>query len=417
VKAPHAPPFVVNVRARCDGRTVSGFAPDQGELDPFVTWGKLTKPEPVATELEYSVNLDGMAAKYERFDVAARFENSLIAGASSFLFAPTPAVDGVPITVTFDETEGFATGLRREKDGYALESHEIRVATYTVFGARTVRRLDAPGSTLRMALLDGPLGLGTERVARWIETAFGAVTAFYAQPPDSEVLVVIAPIPKERGVKFGRLLPESAPGIVMLVGEKTSERDLADDWMLTHELFHIGTPSYGAKSGWFDEGLATYYEPLIRARAGLYSEKRVWEEFASEMPRGLGALTKVGLSNGETRDELYWGGGLFCLLADVEARRRTAGKRGLEDGLRAVLRAGGNSSVVWSLEETFEAMDQGIGVPVLGELAKRHMAHGAPVDFPRLLAELGVVVGKRGVSLDEKAPLSAVRRAVLRPEP
>ena len=40
-------------------------------------------------------------------------------------------------------------------------------------------------------------------------------------------------------MKFGRLLPESAPGIVLIVGEKTTERDLATDWMLTHELFHI----------------------------------------------------------------------------------------------------------------------------------------------------------------------------------
>jgi hypothetical protein len=278
-----------------------------------------------------------------------------------------------------------------------------------------------------MALLDGPLALGAERMARWVEIAFGAVTAFYEQPPDDQVLLVIAPLPKERGVKFGRLLPESAPAIVLLVGQDTTERDLAEDWMLTHELFHVGTPSYGAKSGWFDEGLATYFEPLIRARAGLHTELAVWEEFASEMPRGFGALTKTGLAKGESRDDIYWGGGLFCLLADVEARRRTDGKRGLEDGLRAVLRAGGNSSVVWALDDTLAAMDQGISVPVLAELAERHVERGAPIDFEALLRELGVVVTKPGrgarpgakatVRLDETAPLATVRRAIVRGRP
>ena len=413
VKVPRTAPFVVEVKARCDGREVSGFVPDVAELDEFVIRRELATPEHLATELVYSVDLDGVATKFEKFDVAARFGKSLVAGASSFLFTPTPALDGVPITVTFDAPGNFATGLRRAKDGYALESHELRVATYTAFGAREVRRLDAQGTSLSMALLDAPLALGADRMARWIETAFGAVSAFYGMPPDTEVLVVIAPIEKERGVKFGRLLPESAPAIVLLVGEKTTERDLRDDWMLTHELFHVGTPSYGAKSGWFDEGLATYFEPLIRARAGLYAEKAVWEEFASEMRRGLDVLSKRGLANGVSRDDIYWGGGLFCLLADVEARRRTRGARGLEDGLRAVLRAGGNSSVVWSLPETLEAMDQGIGAPVLGELSKRHVERGAPVDFERLLRELGVIVTKSGVRFDDAAPLAAVRRAIV----
>jgi hypothetical protein len=100
---------------------------------------------------------------------------------------------------------------------------------------------------------------------------------------------------------------------------------------------------------------------------------------------------------------------------------------GLEDGLRAVLRAGGNSSVVWSLEDTLGAMDQAIGEPVLGELAKRHLQGGAPVDFEKLLRELGVVLPKggprtdgkprRGLSFDETAPLAAVRRSIVRGKP
>jgi hypothetical protein len=257
-----------------------------------------------------------------------------------------------------------------------------------------------------------------------VEAAYRAVASFYAQAPDSEILVLIAPLPKERGVRFGQLLPESAPGIVMLVGEETTESDLGDDWMLVHELFHVGTPSYGARSGWFDEGLATYFEPLVRARAGLGNERKIWQEFATEMPRGLDALTGRGLGAGESRDDIYWGGGLFCLLADVEARKRTNGKKGLEDGLRAVLRAGGNSSVVWSLDDTLKAMDAGIGEPVLRELAKRHVAKGAPVDLGRLFQELGVVPagaklpqahspGPKRVRFDETAPLAAVRRSIL----
>ncbi|HEX6272367.1 MAG TPA: hypothetical protein VFZ53_04985 [Polyangiaceae bacterium] len=414
MKAPASAPFVVDVRARCDGGAVSGFEPATPELEEFVTRETLAAPAPGVSELAYRVDLGAAAERIERIDVATRFGASLVGGASSFLFTPVPARVGVPVSVTFDEPRGFATGLRRGTGGYAIESHELRVATYTAFGAREVRRLGPPGALLRLALLDGKLALGAERIATWVETGFRAVTAFYGQPPDDEVLVIVAPLPKERGVKFGRLLPESAPGIVMLVGEETTERDLGDDWVLVHEMFHVGTPSYGEKSGWFDEGLATYFEPLIRVRAGLYDEAKLWQEFAREMPRGLDALTKNGLSNGESHDDVYWGGALFCLLADLGARQRTRGVRGLEDGLRAVLRAGGNSSVVFSLDETFAAIDRGIGAPVLSELAARHMAEGAPVDFRALLRDLGVHATASGVRFEETAPLAAVRTAITR---
>ncbi|HEX6767339.1 MAG TPA: hypothetical protein VF103_17695, partial [Polyangiaceae bacterium] len=199
----------------------------------------------------------------------------------------------------------------------------------------------------------------------------------------------------------------------------TLESDLVEDWMLVHELFHIGSPSYGAKSGWFDEGLATYFEPLIRARAGLTTDAEVWREMASEMHRGLAALTEYGLAKGESRDDIYWGGGLFCFLADVEIRRRTQGKVGLEDGLRAVLRQGGNSSEVWEFDETLKAMDEGMGAPVLEELAARHVSKGAPVDLPKLFKELGVVrsAGATAVRFDDKAPLAATRHAIDRGRP
>jgi hypothetical protein len=402
------------VAARCENLRVMGFEPDDQALTAFVRKGALASPAPGVVEQTYSADLDAMAAKFDRFDSAARFGTSLVAAGSSFLFAPMPAAIGVPVDVVVDEPLGFATGLRRGPSGYAIETHEIRVATYTAFGAKEIRPLAAPGTALRMALLDGNIALGADRMARWVETGFRAVSSFYEQPPDREILVVIAPLAKTRGVRFGRLLPESAPGIVMLVGENTTEADLGDDWMLVHELFHIGSPSYGAKSGWFDEGLATYFEPLIRVRAGLYDEKKMWKEFSSEMPRGLEALTKKGLENGDSRDDIYWGGGLFCLLADIEARQRTQGQRGLEDGLRAVLRAGGSSSEVWSIDDTFDTIDQGIGAPVVRELAKRYVASGTPVDLDGMLRELGVVRSGTSIRFDDRAPLASVRRAMAR---
>ena len=40
-----------------------------------------------------------------------------------------------------------------------------------------------------------------------------------------------------------------------------------------------------ARSPWLTEGLATYFEPIIRYRAGRRSAESLWAEFARDMPR------------------------------------------------------------------------------------------------------------------------------------
>ena len=39
--------------------------------------------------------------------------------------------------------------------------------------------------------------------------------------------------------------------------------------LFTHELVHVATPTVGPPHRWMEEGLATYLEPVVRARAGL----------------------------------------------------------------------------------------------------------------------------------------------------
>lgn len=415
VSAPARAPFVVSVNARCEGGKISGFRAQSPALARFVQASRAAQggvfPAPVA-ELSYRVDLDAMARALDDLDSASRFGSSLVAPASSFLLQPDPEPNGAPAEVRFDGP--VVTGLRRGASGYAIETHELRVATYTAFGARELRSVDAGGMRLNVALLDGPLDVSFDAVARWVERAGRAVVSFYGRPLDTDVSVILAPLPDRRGIPFGKLLPESGPGIVVLVGEHTAEPELYRDWVLVHELFHVGSPSFQGEGKWLDEGLATYFEPIIRARAGFISEAEVWAEFLGAMPRGLPALGARGLEHSESYADTYWGGGLFCLLADVEARRRSAGRHGLEDGVRAVLAAGGIASEVWPLARSLDVADRALGGPLLAVLAERHARQGNPVDLGALFRDLGVFSAPDGgVRFDETAPLAAVRRVLV----
>lgn len=422
VSAPREAPFVVNVQARCTGGSVSGFAATEPKTAPFLRSdggsspaGVLAAkhPAPGVAELAYSVDLDGLARRENEIDYARRFGRSLLAPASSFLLRPDPERDDVPIHVRF-ATDGIESGLRRDGAGFVLLSHELRVGTYTTFGPVATRDLDVAGASVRLAILDGALDLPPDELGRWVAEAERGVIDFFERPPATRTLVVLAPIPGLYGVLFGKMLPASGPGVVVILGEHVTPPELHADWILVHELFHAGTPSFVDEGKWYDEGLATYYEPLIRARLGWYREADLWREFLRNMPRGVEAMERRGLEHPVEFSDTYWGGGLFCLLADVEARRASNGAVGLEDGLRAVLRRGGAASQVWPLARAFEVADGALARPVLAPLAGAHADHGAPVDLAGLWRNLGVSLDPQGgVAFDAAAPLARVRHALV----
>ncbi len=418
VSAPAEPPYVVHVTARCEGGGVNGFASTEARAVPFVTATPTTEPTaihaatrvaPGVAELTYTVDLDGLAQREDDIDVARRFGSSLVAPASSFLLRPSPEQDDVPITVHFD-SPAIESGLRRSGDAYTILSHELRVATFTTFGAREARDLSIPGASVRLVLLDGRLDLTADELARWVTTAARGVADFFQRPPASRTLVVLGPLSGRHGIPFGKMLPATAPGVIVLLGEHTAPRELTEDWVLVHELFHAGTPSFVGEGKWYDEGLATYFEPLIRARLGWRSEAEVWREFVTNMPRGLEAMTRRGLEHPGRYPDMYWGGGLFCLLADVRARTLSGGLVGLEDGLRAVLAEGGAASEVWSLARVTEVTDRALYAPILSELEAAHLTAGSPVDLPALFHSLGVTVDRKGeLHFDDEPSLLALR--------
>src|SRR3546814_4841312 len=109
---------------------------------------------------------------------------------------------------------------------------------------------------------------------------------------------------------------------LLQIGEQATRAQRYDGWILVHEMIHLGAPFVTGRSFWLMEGMATYGEPVIRARAGWYPVPQMWHEFASQMPRGVDALTIQSL-DAVTRRGIYWGGAIFMLLADLAIRERS----------------------------------------------------------------------------------------------
>ena len=122
------------------------------------------------------------------------------------------------------------------------------------------------------------------------------------------------------------------------VGREVTADQLHDDWVLVHEMTHLALPDVGDDHGWLSEGLAVYVEGVARVQAGNRTQSDVWSEQMRSMPRGLPQPGDRGLDHTHTWGRTYWGGAMFCLLADVEIHRRTRNRFGLQDAMRAIAR-------------------------------------------------------------------------------
>jgi len=258
------------------------------------------------------------------------------------------------------------------------------------------------GSALRVPAKD---------VFRWVQSAAESVTAYYGCFPVPQLLIRITPF-EGRGVRNGMTFGDRGGRITIRVGNETSVSELASDWMLTHEMVHLAFPSVDDSHHWIEEGLATYVEPIARIQAGHLKVEQMWLDLVRDMPQGLPQAGDRGLDHTHTWGRTYWGGALFCLLADVEIRRQTNNAKGLEQALRGILDAGGDIRKEWNLEDALAAGDRAVGVSVLQPLYAKMKDKPVSVDLDKLWIQLGVQADGAGVRFDDSATLAAIRRAI-----
>src|SRR5258708_24251380 len=258
------------------------------------------------------------------------------------------------------------------------------------------------GSTLRLPAKD---------LFRWVRLAAESVTAYYGRFPVPRLLIRITPF-EGSGVRNGMAFGDRGGRITVRVGNQTSPSGLASDWMLTHEMVHLAFPSVDENHHWIEEGIATYVEPIARIRAGYLTAEQMWLELVRDMPQGLPQVGDRGLDHTHTWGRTYWGGALFCLLADVEIRSQTNNAKGLQHALRGILDAGGDIRKEWNLEDALRPGDRAVGVAVLQPLYARMKDKPLGVDLDALWAKLGVQSDGAVVRFDDNAVLAEIRRAI-----
>jgi hypothetical protein len=264
---------------------------------------------------------------------------------------------------------------------------------------------------LEVVIEAGKLQVSRVELLDWVQSAAAAVAGYYGRYPVPHVVIRIIPV-QGSGVRHGQTFGRGGGSIKIRVGGETTAADLAADWMLTHEMVHLSFPSVAEEHHWIEEGIATYVEPIARIRAKQLAPEQMWADLVRDLPKGLPRQGDAGLDHTHTWGRTYWGGAVFCFLADVEIRRKTNRQKGLEDALRAILYAGGDIRSEWDLQETLRKGDRATGVTVLSELYDRMKNQPVDTDLPALWNQLGIESDGTAVHFNDSAPLAPIRRSI-----
>ena len=279
---------------------------------------------------------------------------------------------------------------------------------------RATRRIAIGGAILQVDFATGALDLSDDIIAKRIEMAAHAVVTYYGRFPVPRVRIFIVPMTGNSGV-HGTTWGDVGgwPAFMRIgLGQHISAQELTDDWTITHELVHTAFPTLSDDQHWMEEGLATYIEPIARVQAGELPAKQIWRDMLDGMPKGEPQPGDKGLDRTHTWGRTYWGGALFCLVADVQIRVVTANRKGLQDALRAVVAAGGTIDHEWPLTRALEIGDKATGTNVLTTMYRAWSTSPVQVNLVELWEKLGVHAEGRDAVFADAAPYAKIRQAI-----
>ena len=309
-------------------------------------------------------------------------------------------------------------GLRRLSLSLILPMAALLAIPLKIFPAQDnnadTATLKVPGATIDVTLPEGPMKLSRQELLNWVKASAITVADYYGHFPVPHLTLKMRST-SGSGVRHGVTYPKDGGLIFISVGTDADIAATKDDWVLVHEMIHLAFPSMEDEHHWIEEGISTYVEPVARARTGGMSVTEVWRTFVRDMPKGEPQSGDQGLDKTPTWGRTYWGGAIFCLLADVRIREHTKNQKGLEDALRGINRGGGNITEDWDIGKALALGDKATGTTVLRDLYNEMRDKPAPVDLDQLWTKLGIAMKDGVVTFDDKAPEANIRKAITAP--
>lgn len=319
--------------------------------------------------------------------------------------------------------QAFVPWRRVDGDHYELRASPGSGNALAWFGRLQRASLKVEGASLPMVVL-GP-ELQTERMTRWLTEAAGLVAGVGGRFPNTHALVVVEPgqtsMFDDSVVPFGHVIRSGEEVVRFFVKPQASVAELRADWTAVHEFAHVLLPYVRDDQKWISEGFASYYQNVLLARAGIYTEQEAWRRLARSFASG-GETRNPPSPNGtsdrsfwDVRMLIYWSGAALALMMDVELRQQTDGQQSLDTVLGQLADCCLPSSRAWEGRELFAKLDALSGTPVFTRHYDLYADSAGMPPYRNTLEALGVRVQDGNVVFDETAPLAGICQQLFAP--
>lgn len=375
--------------------------------------------------VRYVVDLAAAARQRGGIHGAYRIGDDLIASTNVWLWAPRERALNARVSATFELPERVQVSplwvLDSETGRYRLDERAFRFTAYAAFGRFETVTVGVPGGCLRVSVLGGGVQMGREALVRSLSGSAEAVSMMFGRFPVEDASILAVPTPFSTSSPFGIVGRGSLPTVAILVGDRAEEERLARAWVPVHEFSHLAMPFVERTDAWLSEGIATYYQEVLRGRAGLVPARQAWANLDDGFRRGASDGTGRTLAD-ESRDmmqtaafrRVYWAGAAIALMADVAMRTRSRGEQSLDDGLERLRDCCANEIRPMSAREAIARIDGGPSA-VFREIARRQLGSSDFPDLTETYARLGLTRTDEGIELGGNREARMLRESIIAP--
>ncbi len=371
-----------------------------------------------------------------------RVGGDVTAPPSLWLWRPEELAHDTDIEIVFRLPAGTAVSAPwrlisrdRATATYRVGHAPMRWSALAAFGRFKVQSLSVPGGNIRLAVLDAKPVADVEATRKWLRHAAGAVSSVSGRfpVPGAQMLVVpvaaganpvFSPFGNEENVEpfpFAMITRGGQPAGIFFIDQRLPLNIFVNDWVAVHELSHLLHPFLGNSGAWLSEGLASYYQQVLRGRTGVLSEHDAWLALHKGFLRGVDGRSGLTLTaaSRKRRDrntymQIYWSGAAIALLADTELRQRSGGKLSLDVALSRFQDCCLPAERRWQARTFMARLDELVAEDVFSELYEEYANSVEFPDFGRVYRELGIIDDGDDIRLVE-APLAEIRRRIMAP--
>ena len=223
----------------------------------------------------------------------------------------------------------------------------------TGYSAEVTRQILArDGSTLELEISTQYQPAMQQNLQQWVAFISDALLQVYGHWPRQRWQIIVSPVSAGSSdpIPWAQVHRDKVDRVEFFTIPKATAQELKQAWTGYHELAHLLIPYQGWGDVWFSEGLASYYQNILQARAGILTEQQMWQKLYEGYQRGLSDTAFDGQTLQDVSSQMrknggfmrvYWSGAWYFMAVDARLRQQSGGRHNLDLALAELNRCCG----------------------------------------------------------------------------